>query len=321
VQEDLSSKSIGAGINLGVIGVGHLGRHHARIAAESPASLVGIFDVDQMRARSVASGLGTTSYEKVDDLVQDCDAVIVATPAVTHHSVALTVLDAGCHCLVEKPLATDFKLASELVSRADSRNLILAVGHSERFNPAMEFADSFVEHPLYLECTRLAPFAGRGVDVDVVQDMMVHDLEIALYWMTDYPTTLAAVGVPVITSKVDMANVRLEFADGAVANLTASRASPVVMRTLRVFQRGGYVSVDLAACKVRMVKQTTAGMDIEERTLDGPEPLRAELEDFLDSVVTGKPPRVSGAMGAEALALARELVDLMGERLQRISHT
>lgn len=316
---DLLSKSIGADIKIGVIGVGHLGRHHARIAAESPASLVGVFDVDQERAQSVASGLGTISYEVADDLIRDCDAVIVATPAITHHAVAGAVLGAGCHCLVEKPLATDSELASELVSRAETQNLILAVGHSERFNPAMEFADSFVERPLYLECTRLAPFAGRGVDVDVVQDMMVHDLEIALHWMTDYPTMLAAVGVPVITSKVDMANVRLEFADGAVANLTASRASPVVMRTLRVFQRGGYISVDLATGKIRTAKQTAAGMDIEEKTVDGPEPLRAELDDFLGSIVTGKPPRVSGAMGAEALTLAQQLVVLIGERLQRIS--
>jgi predicted dehydrogenase len=281
--------------------------------------LIGVYDIDRGRAQSVAGRLGAISYETVEQLAGDCDAVIVATPAVTHHEVALTVLGAGCHCLVEKPLAADSTQALELVARAKKKNLVLAVGHSERFNPALEFAESFVDHPLYLECTRLAPFAGRGVDVDVVQDMMVHDLEIALHWMNDYPTTLAAVGVPVITNKVDMANVRLEFPDGAVANLTASRASPVVLRTLRVFQRGGYISVDLATGKVRRVKQTPAGMDIEERTADGPEPLRAELDDFLCSIATGKLPRVSGAMGAEALALGQQLVDLIGERLQRIT--
>jgi len=315
----LSSRPTDSGIRIGVIGVGHLGRHHARVAAQSSASLVGVFDKDRPRADQVSKEVASTSFGEVEELLERCDAIIVATPAVTHHSVASLVLEAGCHCLVEKPLATDPGSASDLVSLAERKNLVLAVGHSERFNPALVEVGGLVQEPLYLEGTRLSPFAGRGADVDVVKDMMVHDLEISLHWMKQYPSEVRAVGISVITDRVDMANVRLEFPSGAVANLTASRASPSPVRVLRIFERKGYISIDLGTKKIRIVRQAKIGMDIDERVAEGPEPLEAELQDFLAALRTGQAPRVTGAEGARALKLAQEIVEQIAERLERLS--
>ena len=300
------------------MGVGHLGRHHARIAAESSAPLAGVFDTDTARAREVSSALGTRSYPSLDLLLADCDAIVVATPAASHFAVARIALEADKHCLVEKPLVTDSIAAATLVHLAGSRNLVLAVGHSERFNPALERADAFVTEPLYIEVTRVAPFPGRGMDVDVVKDLMVHDLEIVLHWMGSNPVEVRAVGVALVTDKVDMANARLEFQRGQVATLTASRASPSPLRVMRVFQRGGYVSVDLGSRKLRFVRQTLQGLAVEEATADGPEPLNAELEDFLMAVRSGCAPRVSGEEGAQVLRVAEEIVAQIGSRLLRL---
>lgn len=301
-----------------MVGVGHLGRHHARIASQSFAALVGVYDADGERAREIAEGLGVTACATLEDLLAQCDAVIVATPAASHFAVAKTALEAGRHCLVEKPLVAEFAEAQTLVRLAATRRLVLAVGHSERFNPAVERADEFVRDPLYIEATRVAPFPGRGMDVDVVKDLMVHDLEIVLHWVGSYPIEMRAVGVALVTDKIDMANVRLEFAAGQVATLTASRASPSPLRVMRVFQRGGYVSADLGSKKLRIVRQTPHGLAVEESIADGPEPLRSELEDFLTAVRTGGDARVSGSEGAQVLRLAEAIVEEIAVRLRRL---
>jgi predicted dehydrogenase len=296
-----------------------LGRHHARIASQSTASLVGVFDTNGTRAHEVATTLGVPAFPNLDSLLARCDVAVIATPAASHFAVARSALEADKHCLVEKPLVTDPASAGVLVALARERHRVLAVGHSERFNPALEHADRFIRDPLYVEVTRVAPFPGRGMDVDVVKDLMVHDLEIVLHWMGTYPTEMRAVGIPLVTDKVDMASVRLEFEHGQVAALTASRASPSALRVMRVFQRGGYVSVDLGSKKLRFVRQTPAGLTIEESVADGPEPLKAELEDFLSAVRTGRPPRVSGHEGAQVLRLAEDIVTLIGSRLRHLS--
>lgn len=288
------------------------------MAAESSASLGGVFDIDGPRAHQVASELGIRAYASLDELLDCSDAVVVATPAAAHFATSRVALEARKHCLVEKPMVTDPIAADTLVSLARRHNLVLAVGHSERFNPALEHADRFIRHPLYVEVTRVAPFPGRGADVDVVKDLMVHDIEIVLHWMGSDPVEMRAVGVALVTDKVDMANVRLEFERGQVATLTASRASPAPMRVMRVFQRGGYVSVDLGTRKLRFVRQTAEGLATEETIADGPEPLKAELEDFLTAVRTGGRPRVSGEDGARVLCLAHDIVAHIDSRLSRL---
>ncbi|MBN1425760.1 Gfo/Idh/MocA family oxidoreductase [Candidatus Fermentibacteria bacterium] len=303
---------------IGIVGVGHLGRHHARVASQSSASVGGIFDIDEPRAYQVASELGIRVFSTLDELLDHSDAVVVATPAASHFATARIALEERKHCLVEKPLVTDPVAADTLVSLARRHDLVLAVGHSERFNPALEHADQFIRNPLYVEVTRVAPFPGRGADVDVVKDLMVHDLEIVLHWMGSDPVEMRAVGVALVTDKVDMANVRLEFAHGQVATLTASRASPAPMRVIRVFQRGGYASVDMGTQKIRFVRQTAEGLTTEETVVEGPEPLKAELDDFLEAVRTGARPRVSGEDGARVLRLAHDIVAHIDSRLSRL---
>lgn len=298
--------------------MGHLGRHHARIARDSSGLLVGVYDTDATRAAQVAAQVGVEASPSLEALLEQCDAVVIATPAATHFSVTKMALERDKHCLVEKPLAADFTSAHTLVEMAARRERVLAVGHSERFNPALQVADAFVREPLYIEATRIAPFPGRGTDVDVVKDLMVHDLEIVLHWIGAYPVETKAVGVAVVTDKVDMANARLEFPGGQVANLTASRASSVSVRHVRVFQRGGYLSADLGTRRVRTVTITAGGFEEREVVAEGEEPLRAELEDFLAAVRNGTSPRVSGSQGAEVLRLAEAIVAEIDARLRRI---
>ncbi len=314
----MGSSNSAAFPRLGVVGVGHLGRHHARVASDSSAPLVGVYDVDPGRAKEVASACGVRAYARLEELLSSCDAVVIATPAATHFGVARAALEAGKHCLVEKPLAAEASQADALVRLASERGLVLAVGHSERFNPALEQADRVIRDPLYVEVMRVAPFPGRGTDVDVIKDLMVHDLEIVLHWVGSSPVEMRAVGIPLVTDKVDMASVRLEFEKGQVASLTASRASPVAMRVMRVFQRGGYVSVDFGQRRLRLVRKTSEGLSEEESSAEGPEPLRAELEDFLAAIRHGTRPRVDGSEGAKVLRLAEDIGAAIHARLRML---
>lgn len=315
---DSPNNTIGS-VKIGVIGVGHLGKHHARIAAQSSLQFTGVYDTDTNRAREIAGKWNVHAYSDMHSLLGDVDAVIIATPASTHHQIASTALNNGCHCLVEKPLAADYSSADDLVRLADSKSLVLAVGHSERFNALIEKADGLVQNPLYIEATRLGSFPGRGADVDVVKDLMVHDLEIILNWVGDYPSDVKAVGVAVITTTVDIANVRLEFPHGAVANLTASRASFSPVRAIRLFQHGTYISVDLKGGTIRQVHKTETGLDVNEERVEGPEPLQIEHEDFISAVTSGIAPRVSGKEGARAIKLAEEITTEISDRLRAVS--
>jgi len=299
--------------------VGHLGKHHTRIAAQSSIHLMGVYDTDSSRANEIAEKWDVTAYSDLHSLLHVVDAVIVATPASTHHEIASQALGNGCHCLVEKPLAADYKSADDLVRIASSNSLVLAVGHSERFNALIEKADKIVQNPLYIEATRLGSFPGRGADVDVIKDLMVHDIEIILNWVGSYPSDVKAVGVAVITASVDIANVRLEFPNGAVANLTASRASFTPVRAIRLFQHGTYISVDLKGGTIRQVHKTDTGLEVNEERVEGPEPLQVEHEDFIAAVQGGKSPRVSGKEGARAIRLAEEITTEISNRLRAVS--
>lgn len=306
-------------IRVGVIGVGALGQHHARVYAELEGCvLAGVFDVDATRAAEVAERHGVPALPHLRDLVAAVDAVSVAVPTIDHHRVVRALLEAGRDVLVEKPIATTLDEADELVALASRLERVLQVGHTERFNPAAE-ALKGIGAPRFVEVHRLAPFSARSLDIDVVLDLMIHDLDLLLSLDGSEAVQLDAVGVAVLTDKFDIANARLRFASGLIANLTASRISTEKMRKFRVWSTGGYVSADLAArqAQVYELRGMEQGQpDIAMGVVGEPaqEPLKRQLAAFLDSVRTRSPPVVSGEAGRAALALAHAITAKMETR-------
>ena len=305
-------------MRVAVIGVGHLGRHHARILASlSGVTLVGVADTDADRAAQVAAEYGTAVFADARDLAGRVDAVVVSVPTSSHAAVALPLLEAGIGALVEKPLSRTVGEADQLIAAAARTGAVLAVGHSERFNPAVAAARPYVRDPRFIEVHRLGTLPGRSLDIDVVFDLMIHDLDLILHFIDSPVEAVEAVGVPVLTPRVDIANVRLRFANGCIANLTASRISREPVRKIRFFQRDAYVSIDTAAREVevwRLAPQASGLPTIAGGKLDVPaeEPLKKELEDFVDAVRHRRDPEVTGDQGRAAIALAARIVDLMG---------
>jgi predicted dehydrogenase len=310
-------------LRVGVLGVGRLGSAHARIVGEIPdCELVGVSDIDAEQARNVASRL---SVEVLDasDLANRCDAVVVAVTTSAHHSVARMALEAGCHVLVEKPLTPTLAEADDLVQTADRLGLFLAVGHVERFNSAIRELRPHLRDPRYIASQRLAVFQPRGTDVPVMLDLMIHDIDLVLGLVDSPVESVDAVGIPVLTDSVDMASARIRFANGACADISASRVSTERTRALRLFQPSGYFSLDLASgegeylrrrdgieledlARRRDVGQVSLA-DIVERVPirgDGAEPLRLELEAFLSAVRGTGGASVSAAEGRAALEIA-----------------
>jgi predicted dehydrogenase len=309
-------------LRMAVIGVGHLGRHHARLLAELPGvDLVGVVDVNADRARQVAQAVGTRALVDAGDLAGEVDAVTVAVPTGQHRDVAMPFLDAGIPVLVEKPMAGSLADADAMIAAAERTGALLAVGHTERFNPAIEAARPLLTDPRFIEVHRLGAFPERSLDIDVVFDLMIHDLDVVLSIVPAEVESIEAVGVPVLTSRVDIANARVRFVNGCIANLTASRISRDRIRKIRFFQPAAYLSVDYAAQKVErwtLVKgdgpmPVIQGGDVP---VTGEEPLRRELEDFVDAVQTRRAPRVTGAAGRLALDLAQRIADRMTIDLQ-----
>lgn len=315
-------------IRTGVIGVGHLGQHHARLyAGLSESQLVGVFDADPERARVIAERHGGRVFSRLDELIDSVQAVSVAVPTTAHYEVAKRCLDRGRHVLVEKPIAARLAEAQELVRLAAEHGCILQVGHSERFNPVMLAARPHIGAPSFIECHRLSSFGERGTDVDVILDLMIHDLDMVLSFNPGPVEEVRAAGVPVLSSHVDIANARIQFGGGCVANLTSSRVSMNRMRRLRVFQRDQYVSVDYQTRQAvvyrrRMDQGTKPQLDMEQLVGSDEEPLKLQLQSFLASVMTGAPAAVSGEAGTAALALAyqvREAIDSFLRRQQPVS--
>lgn len=300
-----------------VIGVGHLGRHHARILSTRPnVELVGVVDIDAARGAEIAAAHGTCACASVDALPGGIDAAVVAVPTETHLAVALPLLERGVHVLVEKPMARSLDEADRLVRAAEASGAVLAVGHTERFNPAVEAARPLVQAPRFIEVHRLGTFPERSLDIDVVFDLMIHDLDVVIDLVGTEVESIEAVGVPVLTPRVDIANVRLRFAGGCIANLTASRISRDRVRKLRVFQPDAYVSIDYAAQEVetwRLVREDGRPPSIAGGKLDiaREEPLARELDDFLAAIAARRTPRVTGAQGRAALALAEQIAAQM----------
>lgn len=299
-----------------VIGVGHLGRHHARILASLPGiSLAGVVDINRPRAAEVAGEYGTRAYDDVRQ-IDGLALAVIATPTESHAAVALPLIEAGVHLLIEKPVTQTLAEADSLIAAAKRHGVVLAVGHSERFNPAVAAARPYVSDPRFIEVHRLGTQLGRSLDIDVVLDLMIHDLDLILSMVPSDVESVEAVGVPVLTPKVDIANARLRFRNGCIANLTASRISKDQIRKIRFFQRERYVSIDTAAREVELFQLVPqpGGMPTiggGKLAVPGDEPLRAELEDFVGAVREKRAPAVPGEQGRAALALAVTIVELM----------
>ncbi len=302
-------------LRMAVIGVGHLGQHHARILASMPeVHLVAVVDVKPDRAGEIAQVHGVPAFTDAAAVLDLVDAVSIAVPTEAHLAVALPFLERGVSALVEKPLARTVAEADRLVQVAADRGVVLAAGHTERFNPAVAVARPLIHEPRFIEVHRLGTFPDRSLDIDVVFDLMIHDLDLVLSLVGDEVASIDAVGVPVLTGRVDIANARLRFRHGAVANVTASRISRDRVRKIRVFQSAAYVSIDYASQEVemwRLVRAEGGLPSIEGGKLEVPraEPLRRELEDFVAAVREGRPAAVPGEDGRAALVLAAEIVE------------
>ena len=303
-----------------VVGVGHLGKHHARILAALPGvTLAGVVDTDIERASQVAAERETKAYADVSLVPGKIDVAVVAVPTESHARIARALIESGVHTLVEKPIAQTVAEADDLIAAAKSRGVVLAVGHSERFNPAVMAARPHVKDPRFIEVHRLGQMPGRSLDIDVVLDLMIQDLDVILSLVPSEVEGVEAVGVPVLTPRIDIANARLRFANGCIANLTASRISREPVRKIRFFQQDAYLSIDTAAREVelwRLVPQPSGAPTIGGGKLEvaGDEALKGELEDFLGAVRDGRAPAVSGEQGRAALALATRIVELMGHK-------
>ena len=310
-----------APVRVGVIGTGALGFHHARLLRRMPGvAFAGIYDKNPARAAEVAQRLDTTALPSLGALLERVDAVTVAVPTPVHTAVGLAVLERGVALLMEKPLADSVAAAEQLVRRAAERGMVLQVGHVERFNRAVRAAAPYLDEPRFLQIDRLAPFQPRGTDVAVILDLMIHDLDLVLELVGADVSDVRATGIPILTPHVDIANARIEFANGAIANVTASRVSRERTRKLRIFQPTGYFSLDLAQgsgdfFRLRPgwqgIGATTLEQIVEHVRLDAPEaePLKLELESFLRAVRGEEAVVVSGAAGAQALALACRVAD------------
>jgi predicted dehydrogenase len=304
-------------VRTAVIGVGYLGRHHARILSSLPgAELVAVVDTNVARANEVASASGTAPLTDYRDLIGKVDAVTVAVPTALHREVALPFLAAGVHVLVEKPMAHSVAEADDMIQTAARAGATLAVGQTERFNPAVIAARPVLSDPRFIEGHRLGTFPERSLDIDVVFDLMIHDVDIVLSLVKAEVEAIEAIGVPVLTGRVDIANARLKFSNGCIANLTASRISRDRVRKIRFFQPMAYVSIDYASQKLevfRLVKGDGPVPAIEggDMPVGNEEPLKRELADFVEAISGRRPPMVTGEEGRRALALAQRIADRM----------
>lgn len=309
---------------IGVIGVGSLGYHHARILREvKTAVCMGFFEANADRAGTVSRELGIRAYPSIAELLADVDAISVVVPTKAHFDVAKAALVAGKHVLIEKPMTATLEEADELLSLAKDNGVIVQIGHIERFNRAIRAAAPYIDQPLFLDSDRLAPFSPRGADVAVVLDLMIHDIDLLLSLVGSKVRDISAAGIPVLTPSVDIANARIAFENGAVATITASRVSKDRMRKLRIFQRNGYLSLDLAAGTGELYR-LRSDVDlatlvhqaqpleafVERMPLEAPEgePLKLELENFVSALRGESKVAVSGEEGRDALAVALRIV-------------
>jgi predicted dehydrogenase len=315
-------------LRVGVVGVGYLGKFHAeKYARMDDVDLVGVVDINIFEAEDVAKKVNTKAYSNYQDLFGKVDAVSIVVPTPAHFSVTKDFLTNDIDVLIEKPMTTTLEEADELIRFSKSRGLIIQVGHLERFNPAVTALQDIVKKPMFIESHRLSVFKDRGTDVSVVLDLMIHDIDIILNFVGSEIDSIRAAGVPVISGHVDIANARLEFINGCVANVTASRISTKNERKIRLFQKDAYISVDFANQGITVIQQNgkienglIPGMDIKQLSFAKGDALEDELKSFVKAVVSREAPEVTGQMGRDALRIALSIMDQISDTSRRFLH-
>jgi predicted dehydrogenase len=310
-------------VRVAVVGTGEFGRNHARVYRElENVEFAGVFDQDAARAGEIAKEFQTRAFQEVGELRGAVDAASVAVPTVAHREIGCRLLEMGIDALVEKPMARTVQEADELIAASKRNGRILQVGHVERFNPAVLAVEPVVNRPLFFEVHRLGVFTPRSLDVDVIYDLMIHDLDILLALVGEPVVEVKAVGIPVLTEKVDIAHARLEFAGGAVANVTSSRVSTERVRKMRFFQQHEYISLDYARRDALRIGVKRPGpqpeFGFEKLPAPAVEPLRAELEAFVEAVKTRVAPKTDGPAGRAALELASRVMESIREHAERV---
>jgi len=330
-------------VSVGVVGVGHLGKIHASLYRDvKTADLIGVYDSDLVKAKKVAGELNTTAYGEINQLLEKVDAVNIVTPTSTHHNIAKQALDHNCHLFIEKPIMTTETEADEIIQIAIEKKRVLQVGHIERFNPAVLAISDVSLNPLFIESHRLASFNPRGTDVAVILDLMIHDLDLILSLVKSKPVQIDASGVGVLSETLDIANARIQFENGCVANITASRISTKKMRKMRIFQPNSYISIDFnegfseiyylddtsmtfkngtLAFSLGQIEAGNNRKEIKYNKLQRSDinPLQYEIRGFIESIQANIPPLVSGEEGLEALKLANQVLSIIEERTKMVS--
>ena len=297
-------------IRAAVIGVGYLGQFHAENYGQIPeAKLVAVVDTDQPRCAELAEKHKTRAVFDYREILDQVDAVSIVVPTCLHYEIAKNFLEHGVHVLLEKPITTTIEEADDLIRIAAEKKVVLQTGHLERFNPAVIAAEGVLRNPRFIEATRIGPFKPRGTDVNIVLDLMIHDIDLILTFVGSPVREIRAVGAPVLTDKEDIANVRLEFENGCAANITASRVSFESKRKMQIFQSDAYISIDFQNRKLLVARkeEITPGnpfISADEKTLEAADAIRDEIRAFLHSIASGAPPKVTGEDGRKALELA-----------------
>ncbi len=292
-------------VKVGIIGVGYLGTQHARILSYlERAELIGVADIDFKKAMVIGNRHGVKYYDNYENMLDEIDAGIVATPTSEHFAISKRLLEEGKSVLVEKPITETVEQAEELVSVANKNGIILQIGHLERFNPAVEALENLISEPKFIEVQRLGSFSARSLDIDVVLDLMIHDLDIIMALIKDEVKVIRSSGIHVLSDKIDIANARLEFASGCIATLTASRVHQGKVRKLRIFEPTSYYSIDYIDQEVKVFPLNGRQTDIKTLKIKKEEPLKKELQNFFRCIIDGKKRKVTGEEGLRALKLA-----------------
>lgn len=313
----MNSETANRPVRCGVVGVGSLGQHHARIYAQlDDARLVGIVDNNPQRAAEIAGLYGCQVFANPDALAAACEAVSIVVPTDHHAAVAIPVMRAGAHVLVEKPICATIEEAAALLNVARETGRIVQVGHIEHFNPVMSYLEQAVTEPLYITADRLAPFNIRGTEVGVVLDLMIHDIGIIQQLVKSPIVRMDSVGVNVLSAREDIANARLEFANGCVANINTSRVSTKKVREIRVFQRNGYLSLNFMEQSGHLVRRVGTSLEKEDLPIEKDEPLKLELAAFVDCVRSKRSPKIGGSEAASALEVALRITRQIHDRMQ-----
>ena len=297
-------------VKVGIIGVGYLGTQHARILSYlEEAELIGVADIDFKKAMVIGNRHGVKYYDNYENMLDEIDAGIVATPTSEHFAISMKLLEQGKSVLVEKPITETVEQAEEWVSVADKNGLILQIGHLERFNPAVEALEDLISEPKFIEVQRLGSFSARSLDIDVVLDLMIHDLDIIMALIKDEVKVIRSSGIHVLSDKIDIANARLEFTSGCIATLTASRVHQGKVRKLRIFEPTSYYSIDYIDQEVKVFPLNGRQTDIKTLKIKKEEPLKKELQNFFRCIIDGKKRKVTGEEGLRALRLAYSVLD------------